>query len=326
MLDVIEYIKGASVIIADMNTGRPSVFYEIGLSHAFGHKTILICDEERLPDTTHLAFDLQSHHTLLYQAWGEKPQKLYKQLVARLKPPLDWQKQPYGNPIQSSMPGARLVSGAEYERYTRLSQELLKTEQKRVALSSQLEEEKIKVAQLKSELEQAHEQHDQLRSQISGLLNQPKLSADLEQKLNNSLLNLKVIARDLSHKRDTVSYLKETLWDASLRKDVLLYEMFSAQKESAFAVMPEVILRFFQLSVLDSSDVDSPYFKVLTEVFNFNNNQYSVKLLNKQNLLNYFFLTLFQKGAMPEEWVYALLCNSRNSLINNIDNAGDKDA
>lgn len=61
--DIIESIFTADVIVADLTRSNPNVFYELGVAHTVGNKTIMICDAA----TQRLPFDLQSYRVILYQ-------------------------------------------------------------------------------------------------------------------------------------------------------------------------------------------------------------------------------------------------------------------
>lgn len=60
--DIVNSIREASVIIADITPNNPNVFYEVGYSHAVGKPTILLCDKKR----EKLPFDISSFRTLFY--------------------------------------------------------------------------------------------------------------------------------------------------------------------------------------------------------------------------------------------------------------------
>lgn len=61
--DIINSIKEATAIIAEITPDNPNVFYEIGYSHAINKPTILLCDKKR----EKLPFDLSSFRTLFYE-------------------------------------------------------------------------------------------------------------------------------------------------------------------------------------------------------------------------------------------------------------------
>ncbi|MDB5148309.1 MAG: hypothetical protein JWQ57_2329 [Mucilaginibacter sp.] len=61
--DIVNSIKEATAIIAEITPDNPNVFYEIGYSHAINKPTILLCDKKR----EKLPFDLSSFRTLFYE-------------------------------------------------------------------------------------------------------------------------------------------------------------------------------------------------------------------------------------------------------------------
>ena len=59
--DIVEQINQSNLIVADLTTGNPNVFYELGLAHALGKSVILITQSiEDVP------FDLRSYRLLEY--------------------------------------------------------------------------------------------------------------------------------------------------------------------------------------------------------------------------------------------------------------------
>jgi hypothetical protein len=84
--DIVENIKEASVVIADVTPDNPNVYYEVGFAHALAKPTILLCDKrrERLP------FDLSGFRTVFYEnSIGGKSSvedRLRKHLEAIRKP------------------------------------------------------------------------------------------------------------------------------------------------------------------------------------------------------------------------------------------------
>jgi nucleoside 2-deoxyribosyltransferase len=62
LTDIIESIKEASVIIADITPDNPNVFYEVGYAHALAKPTILLSDKRR----EKLPFDVSGFRTLFY--------------------------------------------------------------------------------------------------------------------------------------------------------------------------------------------------------------------------------------------------------------------
>ena len=60
--DIARSIEEASVIIADITTDNPNVFYEVGYAHGIKKETILLSDRTR--ET--LPFDVAGFRTLFY--------------------------------------------------------------------------------------------------------------------------------------------------------------------------------------------------------------------------------------------------------------------
>ena len=56
-------IKESAVCLADITIDNPNVWFELGLSIAYGKDTILICSEER---TTNFPFDVQHRKIIRY--------------------------------------------------------------------------------------------------------------------------------------------------------------------------------------------------------------------------------------------------------------------
>lgn len=63
VIDIVDSIKSASVVIADVTPDNPNVYYEVGYAHALAKPTILLCDRrrERLP------FDVSGFRTVFYE-------------------------------------------------------------------------------------------------------------------------------------------------------------------------------------------------------------------------------------------------------------------
>lgn len=60
--DIVEGIIDADIIIADLTSKNPNVFYELGFAHSISNKTIMTCQKsEELP------FDIASYRVLFYE-------------------------------------------------------------------------------------------------------------------------------------------------------------------------------------------------------------------------------------------------------------------
>ena len=60
--DIVEGILDADVVIADLTGRNLNVFYELGIAHATGNKTIMTC--QSLED---VPFDIQSYRVIIYE-------------------------------------------------------------------------------------------------------------------------------------------------------------------------------------------------------------------------------------------------------------------
>lgn len=83
--DLWDMIQRAKVLLAELTTKNPNVFYELGLAHAIGKPVILV--SETMDD---VPFDLQQLRVILYDridpVWGEK---LGKNITASINETLD---------------------------------------------------------------------------------------------------------------------------------------------------------------------------------------------------------------------------------------------
>lgn len=83
--DIWKMVQGAKVLLADVTTKNPNVFYELGLAHAVGKAVVLV--SETIED---VPFDLQQLRVILYEksdpAWGDK---LKRDIVSALNETLD---------------------------------------------------------------------------------------------------------------------------------------------------------------------------------------------------------------------------------------------
>lgn len=113
--DIIHSIFKDQVIIADISGFNPNVFYELGVAHAVGDKTIIICEntKEELP------FDLKSNRTIFYRkdVNGLKID-LRNHIERSLRDFPNWSSEP-SNPVQEFTPvryTVPLLAHAELEK------------------------------------------------------------------------------------------------------------------------------------------------------------------------------------------------------------------
>lgn len=62
LADIINEIKAASIVIADITPDNPNVFYELGFAHALNKPTIVLSEKQRAK----LPFDVSGLRTIFY--------------------------------------------------------------------------------------------------------------------------------------------------------------------------------------------------------------------------------------------------------------------
>ncbi|GAA6179430.1 hypothetical protein NBRC116594_08680 [Shimia sp. NS0008-38b] len=80
MTDIIELICTSAVIVCDLSTKNPNVFYEAGIAHTLGKQVILITQSH-----DDVPFDLRTIRYLQYLNNGEGRAKLAAEVLARVK-------------------------------------------------------------------------------------------------------------------------------------------------------------------------------------------------------------------------------------------------
>ena len=78
--DIWEHIQKSKVMIADLTTRNPNVFYEIGLSHGIGKEVVLIT--QRIED---IPFDLKHYRCIIYEDSVAGGTKLREGLIKTLE-------------------------------------------------------------------------------------------------------------------------------------------------------------------------------------------------------------------------------------------------
>lgn len=68
--NIFNYIVNAQVVIADLTDANPNVFYELGISHCIGSKTIMVTQENKIP------FDVTADFVIKYSNNFEGLEKL----------------------------------------------------------------------------------------------------------------------------------------------------------------------------------------------------------------------------------------------------------
>lgn len=77
---IVSDIIAADIVIADLSDPRPNVFYELGISHSVGNKTISITQ-----DVNNLPFDVRNEYTLPYENTREGIRLLYFELLSVIR-------------------------------------------------------------------------------------------------------------------------------------------------------------------------------------------------------------------------------------------------
>ncbi|MDE4276608.1 hypothetical protein PXK58_20035 [Phaeobacter gallaeciensis] len=80
MSDIIELICTSSVVVCDLSTKNPNVFYEAGIAHTLGKQVILITQS-----SDDVPFDLRPIRFLHYHNNGEGRSKLALEILARVQ-------------------------------------------------------------------------------------------------------------------------------------------------------------------------------------------------------------------------------------------------
>jgi formylglycine-generating enzyme required for sulfatase activity len=104
---IIELLFKSDVIIADLSKWNPNVFYEMGVAHAIGNKTIMIIQEGQ-----ELPFDIKNYNCIFYENTPARLEKLKQDILECLEQRHEWQKH-RTNPVQDYQPDNFLISQDE---------------------------------------------------------------------------------------------------------------------------------------------------------------------------------------------------------------------
>jgi len=99
--DIVEGIFDADIVIADLTGKNPNVFYELGIAHSAGNKTIMTT--QSLSD---IPFDIASYRIIEYQQTISGAEKLYKDLSGAIDDLLAVMERA-NNPVQDALHGRR---------------------------------------------------------------------------------------------------------------------------------------------------------------------------------------------------------------------------
>jgi len=123
--DIIEGILDADIIIADLTNQNPNVFYELGIAHATGNKTIMTAQT-----MAHVPFDIANYRVLVYEHTLKGCKKLESDLdntIKELLSALDLTNNPFQEvaSLRSSMRVKQRVPIAKYVDLSRVSSRIL---------------------------------------------------------------------------------------------------------------------------------------------------------------------------------------------------------
>ena len=92
--DIIQSIRGANLIVADLTSSNPNVYYELGIAHALGRPVIHMVQSpiEDVP------FDLRSYRLIAYSTHFTEIEKA-KDELAKYARKFREGKLPFGNPV-----------------------------------------------------------------------------------------------------------------------------------------------------------------------------------------------------------------------------------
>ena len=106
--DILEEIHSSDLIVADLTTSNPNVFYELGLAHALGKSAILVTQSiEDVP------FDLHSYRLLKYSTHFDEIDNAREQLAQKVKASLKGTI-PFGTPVTDFLQGMTLEKQSSY--------------------------------------------------------------------------------------------------------------------------------------------------------------------------------------------------------------------
>lgn len=183
---IIENIFSSDAIIADLTGSNPNVFYEMGVAHAIGNKTIMIIQrKEKVP------FDVSTYHAIHYEQSESGLQELKTNIAEFLACIDEWRTSPT-NPVQDFKPFDALVPASSLEDM----QKRIKEKEKELANTVHRSE----YEKIKTELEQT-------KQALSKRPLQRDIS-DLRQKVTDLTLQLKEqqirVIRDEADKKEAV--------------------------------------------------------------------------------------------------------------------------
>jgi hypothetical protein len=102
LADVVRGIAEADLLVADLTTLNPNVFYELGIAHGMGVPTVLVAHQDSSGD---IPFDLRQYRTEFYDTHFQRAGAIIEALQ-KLGVEHAAEKVPFGSPISDFLPGA----------------------------------------------------------------------------------------------------------------------------------------------------------------------------------------------------------------------------
>lgn len=106
---IIEHIFACDAVIAEITDKNPNVFYEMGVAHSIGNKTIMIAQNAH-----DLPFDIRNYRCLIYKQTAAGLQQLQNEIIDSLQELDRWSQSP-SNPVQDFMPTDAFVPKGKVE-------------------------------------------------------------------------------------------------------------------------------------------------------------------------------------------------------------------
>lgn len=78
--DIIEGIIDSDIILADLTSKNPNVFYELGIAHSVGNKTIMTAQS-----TSDIPFDIGNYRVIIYEQSIKGSKEFYSKLQAAIQ-------------------------------------------------------------------------------------------------------------------------------------------------------------------------------------------------------------------------------------------------
>lgn len=165
---IIQHIFNSEAIISDLTGWNPNVFYEMGVAHAIGDKTVMIIQRgDKLP------FDVSTYNCIIYEQSESGLETLKTRLIDALRHLEQWRSEPT-NPVQDYKPPDAFAPRAELEK--------LQTQLRAAAGQLKNSVSREEYQKLRREYEKLRRELEAARKQLSERV-PPSRLAEVEQEL-----------------------------------------------------------------------------------------------------------------------------------------------